>query len=273
MKNAAWLGEDHLGVRPVHRSPLLPREAAWYGGPSIGAGSAVAGVRDFALRRRKGAGVVVRLDLQGRCGECLLYSAIQGLDDGLVLVDLKGAIFHINRRAEAILGLSSSRAMGARLRSCLRQPSLLRFWSTAVRSKEPLTADFAMPGAVQLRATVSLCRSTAGDPIGRALLLRDVTREKRIQVELSASVARRLVEMAGPGEDTAGEGIPLTARERQILGLLAEGLGNAAIAARIRVSANTVASHLKHLYTKIGAHNRAQAVAYALSRGNRPSAR
>lgn len=210
----------------------------------------------------------VVLDLPGRCGECLLFGAIQGLEDGLVLVDPQGVVFHVNRRAEGLLGISASRVMGTKLRACLKPPSLLRFWNTAVRRSQPAVTELSWPDGAQLRATVSLCRSMAGAPIGRALLLRDISSEKQIQVSLPVAVARRLVEMAGPDLSSA-EPVLLTPRERQILALLALGLSNAVIAAKLHVSSNTIASHLKHLFPKIGAHNRSQAAAYALARGIR----
>ena len=211
----------------------------------------------------------VTLDLHGRCGECLLFGAIQGLEDGLVLVDPQGLVFHVNRRAEEILGMSAARAMGTKLRGCLKLPTLLRFWNSTLRAQEPASTELTLSGGVRLRVTVSLCKSIGGETIGRALLLRDITREKRIQLELPVAVAQRLVEMAG-GEEEAGESPELTTRERQILSLLSVGLTNAAIAAKLHVSANTVASHLKHLFPKIGVHSRSQAVAYAMSHGIRP---
>jgi len=212
----------------------------------------------------------VTLDLHGRCGECLLFGAIQGLEDGLVLVDPQGIVFHVNRRAEDLLGMSAPRAMGTKLRGCLKLPALLRFWDSTLRHPEAASAELSLAAGVRLRATVSLCKSMGGETIGRALLLRDITREKRIQLELPVAVAQRLVEMTGVEEET-GEPAALTGRERQILALLSGGLTNAGIAAKLHVSANTVASHLKNLYPKIGVHRRSQAVAYALSRGIRPS--
>ena len=212
------------------------------------------------------------LDLHGRCGECLLYGAIQGLDDGLLLADPEGCVFHVNRRAEEMLGLVAAKAMGGKVRALLKPASLLRFWTQAAREKEPVSTELALPSFPQIRATITPCRSAAGEPIGRALMLRDVSREKRILVDLPATVAQRLVEMAGLAETTGNEPA-LTARERQILALLTEGLSNAALAARLKVSVNTVASHLKHLYPKIGVGSRAQAVAYASARGIRPPRR
>ena len=60
---------------------------------------------------------------------------------------------------------------------------------------------------------------------------------------------------------------PLTNRERQVLGLLADGLGNKQIAARLGISANTVKTHLELLFDKLGVSSRTEAVATAARRG------
>lgn len=216
--------------------------------------------------------MTIPLGLDNTCGECLLYGAIQGLADGLILVDRDGRIFHLNRRAAELLNVAAARVLGSRLTAVLRHPGLLAFWDSASLENDPATTDLTFPPVTAIRATASVCVSAAGEPIGRALLLRDVTREKKIHVELTDTVARRLAEMAG-GDEPVLPLASLTGRERQVLVLLAAGLSNAGIAARLHVSLNTVGSHLKHIYPKIKVSSRSQAVAYALSHGIRPPSR
>jgi DNA-binding NarL/FixJ family response regulator len=59
----------------------------------------------------------------------------------------------------------------------------------------------------------------------------------------------------------------LTPREAEVLCLIASGLANAEIAERLVVSAATVKSHVNHIFAKIGARDRAQAVVYAYAHG------
>ncbi len=70
------------------------------------------------------------------------------------------------------------------------------------------------------------------------------------------------------GEDRAFAS--LTARERGILALLTEGLGNADIAERLGINEKTVRNHVSNLFDKLGVWTRAQAIVFARDRGFRP---
>ncbi|WP_445155747.1 response regulator transcription factor [Arthrobacter sp. Hor0625] len=78
------------------------------------------------------------------------------------------------------------------------------------------------------------------------------------QTALAPEVAARLLgRMRSPGP-------ALSAREIQLLGLLAAGLANRAIAKELFISEATVKTHLVHIYDKLGVQNRTAAVAAAV---------
>jgi ATP/maltotriose-dependent transcriptional regulator MalT len=58
-----------------------------------------------------------------------------------------------------------------------------------------------------------------------------------------------------------------TRREAEVLALIAQGLSNQDIGARLFVSEATVKTHINNLFSKIGARGRGQAVAYAYRQG------
>ncbi|MEV2267850.1 LuxR C-terminal-related transcriptional regulator [Nonomuraea africana] len=77
----------------------------------------------------------------------------------------------------------------------------------------------------------------------------------------SPSVATRLLSQVRTPVD------PLSAREREILELIAQGTTNREAAARLFISEATVKTHVLHIYTKLGVNDRAAAVAVAYQRG------
>ncbi|WP_432101770.1 response regulator [Streptomyces sp. bgisy091] len=81
---------------------------------------------------------------------------------------------------------------------------------------------------------------------------------------LSPAVASRLVSRVrtpAPGHES------LSTREREVLGLVARGTSNREIAAELFISEATVKTHLTHVFAKLGAKDRAAAVALAYERG------
>jgi len=67
------------------------------------------------------------------------------------------------------------------------------------------------------------------------------------------------------GEDPAFA--TLSPREREVLLLITEGLGNAQIAERLSISEKTVRNHVSNLFDKLGVWTRAQAIVFAIDRG------
>jgi DNA-binding NarL/FixJ family response regulator len=70
-------------------------------------------------------------------------------------------------------------------------------------------------------------------------------------------------------EDPAFES--LTVREREVLALITQGLGNAAIAERLSISEKTVRNHVSNVFDKLGVWTRAQAMVFAHDHGFRPT--
>ena len=72
---------------------------------------------------------------------------------------------------------------------------------------------------------------------------------------------------AAADAEAAAAPAPLSLRERELLELVAAGLGNKAIARRLGLSVNTVKYHLASIFTKLDARTRAEAVSAAARRG------
>ena len=62
-------------------------------------------------------------------------------------------------------------------------------------------------------------------------------------------------------------GAELTAREQEVLELIALGMSNARIARTLVISEKTAGHHVSRILTKLGVHNRAEAAAYAARQG------
>ena len=108
-------------------------------------------------------------------------------------------------------------------------------------------------GAAQIREALE--RVTAGQPA------------------IDPAVQHHLLDVITAGGARHGTGpVPqfpagLTAREAEVLTLIARGLSNSEIASRLMVSETTVKSHVNHLFAKTGVRDRAQAVTYAYQHG------
>lgn len=105
-------------------------------------------------------------------------------------------------------------------------------------------------------------------------LLKDQSREdltgmlQRIaegQPPLSPAIARRLLGFFGPREDR--EATRLTARERDVLGLIAKGYTTAKVADFLNITRNTASGYVKQIYSKLNISSRAKAALEASRRG------
>jgi len=90
---------------------------------------------------------------------------------------------------------------------------------------------------------------------------------------LDADVVEAVVSAAGGARAAragAGGRAGLTARQVEVLNLLAQGLSNRAIAARLTISVRTAEHHIQDVYARIGVSSRAAAAMYAMEHGLLP---
>ncbi|MGH0036519.1 MAG: response regulator [Myxococcota bacterium] len=112
-------------------------------------------------------------------------------------------------------------------------------------------------------------------------LLKDGTREEIAEAvrelvaggsPISAAIARHLLRRFQDGPalesgDDGERGPSLTAREREVLGLVAKGFRLPEIARLLEVSPHTVKTHVRHIYDKLEVNSRGEAVYQAVQRG------
>jgi DNA-binding NarL/FixJ family response regulator len=147
--------------------------------------------------------------------------------------------------------------------------------------------DAAMPGTSGLAATRTICERW---PEAAVLMLsmhseqtlvqqalaagaRGYVLKSALDLDLAAAVRRVasgetvLDPAVVPATNAPGERDRLTPRELEVLQLICDGLSNREIAARLELSANTVAVHRANIMNTLGVHKTAELVVYALQHG------
>jgi DNA-binding NarL/FixJ family response regulator len=108
-------------------------------------------------------------------------------------------------------------------------------------------------------------------------IMKDATFEDLIRVIRSVAAGTRVLppqmtstlfsqiamEAINANEFSAIDAVRMTARERQVIELIAEGLSNKEIAARLEIAAHTVKSHVRNIMEKLALHTRLQIAAYS----------
>ncbi|WP_416961785.1 response regulator transcription factor [Streptomyces sp. Agncl-13] len=127
--------------------------------------------------------------------------------------------------------------------------------------------DASLFPALRAGARGYLTKDAGGDEIVRA-----VKSVLSGDAGLSPSIQRRLLERLSepepqPSPEPTEPPDGLTARETEVLLLIAEGLTNQEIARTLHVSTATVKTHINNLFAKTGLKDRAQAVRYAYGKG------
>jgi len=112
------------------------------------------------------------------------------------------------------------------------------------------------PFGVLIRVALGLFERRAGHGAAEGALVSDI-----------AGLLGEMKRSARPSAEPPWPGGPLTKSETRVLHYLPTHLGAPEIAAELYLSANTVKTHLRHLYQKLGAHSRQEAVQRAQAIG------
>ena len=134
-----------------------------------------------------------------------------------------------------------------------------------------------------LECAVSADTVNIQDAVCYLLVLMDITERKRTELELVAAIeevmkdaswfSRTLIEKLANVKKVNSPQLPsvsftdLTARERDVLALICEGLADKEIAARLKLAPNTVRNHVATVYSKLDVHSRSEAIVWARERG------
>jgi DNA-binding CsgD family transcriptional regulator len=195
---------------------------------------------------------------------------VAGSAQALLVVDETGTCVEVSLGASRLLGLSRAEVVGRPVESLLEHDSRERFghvWQ-AFRESGGHAEPFALGDAgsdVEVGITV-----IAGVLPDRHLIRFDSISEVEgtaVQspvdglepdAELPGEVDRETTEATAPR--------PPTAREREVLALLAGGATDGQIATMLQLSPATVQTHVRNAKAKLGARTRAQAVALAIQR-------
>ena len=140
-------------------------------------------------------------------------------------------------------------------------------------AQEPGTRILCLSMHAERRFVAAVLEAGASGYLPKDCLVEELIRAVRTvmagQVYLSPSVTAPVVaQYATPrGADGTAACSPLTAREREVLQLLAEGYSTKAIATRLHVSVKTIGTHREHVMRKLDIHSIAGLTKYAIDEG------
>jgi DNA-binding NarL/FixJ family response regulator len=149
--------------------------------------------------------------------------------------------------AELGTPMLSARAASARGAVLLAQGDPRRALAELRRSFDSFTALEARPDAAHSRLLIATCCEELGD-------IDSATTERRAALAALSACATT-------GDAPSADG--LSAREVEVLRLVAHGKTNRVIAAELFISEKTVATHVSHIFTKLAVNTRTAATAYA----------
>jgi DNA-binding CsgD family transcriptional regulator len=139
-----------------------------------------------------------------------------------------------------------------------------QLWGAAESLRESIKVPIPLVERADYARSVAAARAQLGEGIFAAAWVhgRTMTLEQALAAE-----GRGIVPLPAASVDALPYPAGLTAREVEVLRLVARGLTNAQIAQELVLSEKTVATHLTHIFNKTNSENRAAAAAFAIRQG------
>jgi PAS domain S-box-containing protein len=198
-----------------------------------------------------------------------LQKTFEQSTDAIFGIDVTGVVRFANSTLERLLGYPGEKILGTQCASLLCGTDLHGNAFCGKNCPIPKTIEGRPPGndfdLVVKRAdgesvlvNIGACYSSRQ--------LREQSGEVSVFFSLRKITSQRLLRRLSTHASTASarDRANLTSREREILELASNGLKTRQIANRLCISSQTVRSHFKNIYPKIGVHSRTEAVVYAL---------
>lgn len=215
--------------------------------------------------------------------------------DAAMLTDESGKVVLWNKAAERLLGFKAEEVMGRPCHEVLRGQTL--DGRPLCSPTCPIGHRIACGGGVRnfdvqtyTKTGRTLCLNVSSLPVPSrrkdrfvtAHLFRDISKQAKARQLLNELQSVLSAPPSPPGVDLhpvrslqdqhdqlpqVPSTLPLTNREREVLSQLASGKNTKSIADTLCISPATVRNHIKHIFEKLGAHNRLQALAIAFRPG------
>ncbi|MEW5887983.1 MAG: response regulator [Pseudomonadota bacterium] len=136
-------------------------------------------------------------------------------------------------------------------------------WNGAALILTVSDSEDDLAGALRSGARGYLLKDMEPDEVADA-----VHRAVRGEVVVAPAMTLKLMHLLQPGRGEGAKASPLaqlTAREREILGHLSQGLSNKAIARQLNISHDTVKLHVRHILSKLNLTSRVEAAVFAVA--------
>jgi two-component system response regulator NreC len=198
----------------------------------------------------------LRLLLEGQPGFSVVGETSDGLEVAELVTRLKPDVLVVDLVMPGLGGLDVAREVS-------RRAPRTRIVILSMHSSDAFVVQ-----ALRSGVSAYVLKDSPGAEL--VLAIRQVLSGRRyLSPPLSENAIEAYVKRAEGAEVDIYE--TLTTREREVLHLAAEGLGNPAIGERLGISPRTAETHRTHVMQKLGLRNRTDLIVYAISRGLIPA--